>query len=214
MRLTVRAVLVVLAFALLATVMPSSASAVDEQAAIVQVAYAHLGDRFKMGAAGPTKFDCSGFLWFTFATAGLADRIGGKRMTAAAYQKYFRERGRLFTDPKFARVGDLVFYANPAKHSGIVTRIDNKGRPRITSALTIGVTETKYNTLDVRFDSFARVGLGNVPDPSPSPGPSASPSPSPSPSASPSASPGASPSSSASGDPSAAPASAPPSVGP
>jgi hypothetical protein len=178
MRLAARAVLAVLALMLLATVMPSSAAAIDEQAEIVQIAYAHLGDKFKIGANGPTRFDCSGFLWFTFNTAGLCDRIGGKARTAAGFQKYFRQRGLLFTDPKLARVGDLAFYANPAKHSAIVTRIDNKGRPHINSALTIGVRETKYNTLDVRFDSFAHVGLGMKVDPSPSPSDSPSPSPS------------------------------------
>jgi hypothetical protein len=158
--------------------MPSSVAALDEQAEIVEIAYAHIGAKFKLGADGPKKFDCSGFLWFTFNTAGLGDRIGGKPRKAAGFQKYFRERGLLFTDPNQARVGDQAFYSNPAKHSAIVTRIDNKGRPRITSALTIGVRETKYNTLDVKFDSFARVGLGHAPDPSPSPAPSESPSPS------------------------------------
>jgi len=181
MRYGVRATLAILAVALLTAVAPSPAAAVDEQAEIVQIAYAHIGDRFQMGASGPTRFDCSGFLWFTFNTAGLADKIGGKPLTAKGFQKYFRERGLLFTDPGQARVGDLAFYGNPAKHSAIVTRIDNKGRPRITSALTIGVRETKYNTLDVPFDSFAHVGLGLEPTPTPPPAPTPSPTPSPTP---------------------------------
>ncbi len=181
MRGTARAVLAVLAVATLLAVMPSTAAAVDEQAEIVQIAYAHIGDRFQLGASGPTRFDCSGFLWFTFKTAGLQDKIGGKPFTAKQFQKYFRQRGLLFRDPSLARVGDLAFYGDPAKHSAIVTRIDNKGRPHITSALTIGVRETKYNTLDVPFDSFAHVGLGQSIDPPPTPTPSPAPTSSPSP---------------------------------
>ena len=179
MRRTMRAILAVLAVVLLVGIMPSTAAAVDEQAEIVQIAYAHIGDRFRMGASGPNVFDCSGFLWFTFKTAGLQDRIGGKPMTAQRFQKYFRDRGLLFRDPSLARVGDLAFYGNPARHSAIVTRIDDKGRPHITSALTIGVRETRYNTLDVPFDSFAHVGLGQTPDPTPTPTPSPTPTPTP-----------------------------------
>ena len=183
--------------------MPSSARAIDEQTEIVQIAYAHIGDKFRLGASGPTRFDCSGFVWFTFKTAGLQDMIGGKPLTAKQFQKYFRERGLLFKDPSQARIGDLAFYGNPAKHSAIVTRIDNKGRPRITSALTIGVTETKYNTLDVPFDSFAHVGVGLTVDPSPSPTPT--PTPSATPTASPSATQTPLPSDAPSGAASAAP---------
>jgi hypothetical protein len=185
MRYTVQAVLAVLAVVMLTAVLPSPAAANDEQAEIVQIAYAHIGDHFRMGASGPTHFDCSGFLWYTFKTAGLQDRIGGKPLTARQFQKYFRDRGLLFRDPSLARVGDLAFYGNPAKHSAIVTRIDSKGKPRITSALTIGVRETKYNTLNVPFDSFAHVGLGLEPPPSPSPTPTTTPTVSPVPTSNP-----------------------------
>ena len=185
MRYTVQAVLAVLAVVMLTAVLPSPAAANDEQAEIVQIAYAHIGDHFRMGASGPTHFDCSGFLWYTFKTAGLQDRIGGKPLAARQFQKYFRDRGLLFRDPSLARVGDLAFYGNPAKHSAIVTRIDSKGKPRITSALTIGVRETKYNTLNVPFDSFAHVGLGLEPPPSPSPTPTTTPTVSPVPTSNP-----------------------------
>src|SRR4051794_35827831 len=184
--------------------MPSAVAGMDEQAAIVAIANQHIGDKFRIGASGPTRFDCSGFLWYTFKTAGLADRIGGKPLRAREFQKYFRERGLLFRDPGEARVGDLAFYGNPAKHSAIVTRIDGKGKPRITSALTIGVRGTKYNTLDVRFDSFAHVGLGLSPDPTPDPTPSPTPDPTSSPTPDPTSSPTATPIPTP--DPSASPA--------
>ena len=202
---TIRAALALLAVALLTSVTVSPAAGMDEQAAIVAIAYAHIGDKFQLGASGPTKFDCSGFVWYTFKTAGLQDRIGGKPLRARDFQKYFRDRGLLTRDPKIARVGDLVFYGNPAKHSGIVTRIDNKGRPRITSALTIGVTETKYNTLDVPFDSFAKVGLGQTPDPTPTPTLTATPTPTPTPTPAPTPTPTAAPTQTPAPTPSADP---------
>src|SRR4051794_24892588 len=92
MRYTLRATLCVLAISFVTAVMPSSVAGMDEQSAVVQIAYAHIGDRFKIGASGPTRFDCSGFVWFTFKSAGLADRIGGKPVRARDFQKYFRER--------------------------------------------------------------------------------------------------------------------------
>ena len=142
MKRTWRAALAVIAVALLIGVLPSPAAAGSEQDLIVSIAYAHIGDKFRLGASGPTKFDCSGFVWYVFNTADLADRIGGKPLRARQFEALFRERGLLSTDWRTARVGDLVFYGNPAKHSGIVTRIDNQGKPRVTSALTIGVRET------------------------------------------------------------------------
>lgn len=196
-----------IAVALLIGLIPSAAAGMDEQATIVQIAYAHIGDKFRLGASGPTKFDCSGFLWFTFKTAGLQDRIGGKPLTAKQFQSYFRDRGLLFRDPSIARVGDLAFYGNPAKHSAIVTRIDNKGRPHITSALTIGVRETKYNTLDVPFDSFAHVGLGLEAPPTPTPAPSTVATPGHTPTAS-NASPSPSPTAAPTDEPTAAPTAA------
>ena len=177
MRHTWRAALAVMAVALFVGVLPSPAAAGSEQDLIVQIAYAHIGDRFRLGANGPTRFDCSGFVWYVFNTAGLADKIGGKALRARQFETLFRDRGLLSKDPKTARVGDLAFYGNPAKHSGIVTRIDAKGKPHVTSALTIGVRETHYNTLDVPFYAFGHTGLDLGPPPSPTPSPKPTPSP-------------------------------------
>lgn len=157
----------------------SAAAAVDEGQLLVSIAHSAVGARFQIGAEGPTRFDCSGFVWWTFSNAELADRIGGKRMRAREFQSWFRARGRLKTSG--AKIGDVVFYGNPAKHSGIVTGFSRKGRPRVTSALTSGVQETWYNTLDVRFHSFGDVELGIRPDPTPEPTPTPTPTPTPSP---------------------------------
>ena len=103
--------------------------------------------------------------------------IGGRPQRARQFQKLVRERGLLTKDPAQTRVGDLAFYGNPAKHTGIVTGFSKNGTPLVTSALTIGVREIKYNHLSVKFDAFAHVGLGIKPDPTPTP--SATPTPRP-----------------------------------
>jgi hypothetical protein len=177
---------------LMVATLGSVSAAVDQRQQLLAVVRTVIGAPFRLGAEGPTRFDCSGFVWYSFNTAGLGQYIGGKRMRAREYQSWFRQRGRLMTNARLASVGDLAFYGNPAKHAGIVTRIDARGLPRVTSALTTtGVTETKYNTLSVRFHSFARVGLGVVPGPSPDPTPT--PTPTPTPASTPTASPTPSP---------------------
>jgi peptidoglycan DL-endopeptidase CwlO len=174
-----RAAMAALTTALLIASAPAPAAAADQRDLIVATSQSVIGARFKIGAEGPTRFDCSGLLWWTYSSTGLGDKIGGKRMRAREYQKWFRTRGLLKTDPKTARIGDLVFYGSPAKHSGIVTGFDKKGRPRVTSALTSGVATTRHNTLTVRFHSFGHVGLGVVTDPTPDPTPAPAPTPMP-----------------------------------
>jgi cell wall-associated NlpC family hydrolase len=175
-----RAVLAALATAFLVAATPGASLAVDQQQLVVSAAQAKIGAKFQLGAEGPTRFDCSGLVWWSFSTTGLADYIGGKRMRAREYQSWFRARGLLKTSASAARVGDLVFYANPAKHTGIVIGFKN-GRPRVVSALTSGVAVTYYNTLNVPFHSFGSVGLGVIPSPTPTPTPRPSPTPTASP---------------------------------
>ena len=188
-RRPVRAVLVALTAALLASATPVQASSVaEEQSALVSIASSKIGSRFQLGAEGPTRFDCSGLVWYVFNTAGLPDRIGGTRRRAREFQRWFRERGLLSTGAP--KVGDLIFYENPAKHTGLVTGFNKNGKPLITSALTNGVRQHRYDLFDVpRFHSYGRVTLGSGPDPTPPPTPSPSPTPSPTPTPDPSPTP-------------------------
>jgi cell wall-associated NlpC family hydrolase len=172
---------------IVATVPGTAAAAVDEREKVASFALSAVGSKFRIGSEGPRTFDCSGLVWWSFNSAGLGDRIGSKRMRAREYQRWFRARGLLIT--RNPQVGDLVFYANPARHTGIVTSIDKRGRARVTSALTSGVATTRYNSLNVPVHSFGRVSLGVIPDPDPTPTPTPSPTPSASPSASPVTSP-------------------------
>jgi cell wall-associated NlpC family hydrolase len=70
-----------------------------------------LGARYRWGAAGPSAFDCSGFVWSTFQSAGVDFERGSARtlwarFTAPAPEEQFK-------------FGTLVFFSNLA-HVGIV----------------------------------------------------------------------------------------------
>ena len=75
-----------------------------------------LGSRYKWGATGPSAFDCSGFVWSTFRSAGIDFERGSartlwSRFTAPAPEEQYK-------------FGTLVFFSNLA-HVGIVA--DEKG---------------------------------------------------------------------------------------
>jgi cell wall-associated NlpC family hydrolase len=75
-----------------------------------------LGSRYKWGATGPSTFDCSGFVWSTFRSAGIDFERGSartlwSRFTAPAPEEQYK-------------FGTLVFFSNLA-HVGIVA--DEKG---------------------------------------------------------------------------------------
>ncbi len=173
----------------------------DERQMIIDTAYSKLGSTFQLGASGPDKFDCSGFAWWVYSTAGLSDRIGGTGLTANGFYRYFDNLGETFTDWSQAHPGDLVFYKEPGQrvhHMGIVTSFNKKGKPKVTSALINpwGVSEMRYNALDVPFFAFAHVDLDSTsgdpgPTPPPTPDPNATPTPTPSATPSPGQSPDA-----------------------
>ncbi len=157
---------------------PAGAAVVDEQALIVSAAQQQLGKPFRLGSNGPTRFDCSGLVYYVYAQAGLQDRIGGKRYVADEFYRWGRDRGLVSTDNP--RVGDLVLWkphsAAKIKHMGIyigeVVKIKgtvkangkkimkNKVTPIAISALTSGVARHKMNTISMPFFAYVHIGLG------------------------------------------------------
>jgi cell wall-associated NlpC family hydrolase len=92
------------------------AAATTEARRVVDIAKAQSGDRYSFSAIGPNQFDCSGLVFYAFKEAGLRDRIGDTRRTAAGYYKYFNSRGK--ADKVNPRLGDLVVWGNN-EHMGI-----------------------------------------------------------------------------------------------
>jgi cell wall-associated NlpC family hydrolase len=112
-----------------AVTQPQVAAASDPQQAVVDLAMSTIGHDYVFGAEGPNKFDCSGLVYWVFKEAGELPRIGGSRMGATAYMRWFVSRGRFSHDEADARPGDLVVWKN-GHHIGIYV-----GPNQVVSAL-------------------------------------------------------------------------------
>ena len=111
-----------------------------------------LGKRYKWGATGMRRYDCSGLVYRVFERNGLLKRIGGGRKTASGYYRWFRERG--LATRSNPRKGDLVVWGR-GKHIGIYI-----GNGRAISALTSGgVSRHSVKGLNVGFTAYLRVKL-------------------------------------------------------
>jgi len=104
-----------------------------------------LGARYSWGATGPSAFDCSGFVWSTFHSAGIDFERGSartlwSRFTAPAAEEQYK-------------FGNLVFFSNLA-HVGIV--VDEKGFYH--ASRHHGVVYSPFNDYwTSRIDGFRKV---------------------------------------------------------
>jgi len=106
-----------------------------------------LGSRYVWGAAGPTVFDCSGFVWSSFKEIG----VDFYRGSARSYWSRFEPARE---DEKF-KFGTLVFF-NGLTHVGIVA--DDKGFYHASRHK--GVIYQEWNQYYLsRVDGFRRVPL-------------------------------------------------------
>jgi cell wall-associated NlpC family hydrolase len=106
-----------------------------------------LGSRYVWGAAGPTVFDCSGFVWSSFKEIGVDFYRGSARSYWARFEPA-RE------NEKF-KFGTLVFF-NGLTHVGIVA--DEKGFYHASRHK--GVIYQEWNQYYLsRVDGFRRVPL-------------------------------------------------------
>lgn len=106
-----------------------------------------LGARYVYGAAGPYVFDCSGFVWSVFQSAG----INFERQSARSLWTRFAPARE---DEKY-KFGTLVFFNNLA-HIGIVA--DEHGFYH--ASRSHGVTYSPFNDYwNERIDGFRRVPL-------------------------------------------------------
>jgi hypothetical protein len=142
---------------------PAPPTAVDPSPqieAVVSAARAYLGIPYRTGTEGPLTFDCSGLVYRAFSDTGQQARIGGARLRAAGYLRWFAALGRLVTDEDQATRGDLVIYGN-GEHIGIYL-----GDGRVISALISGVTVHSLRGITVVLTGFLKIdwtGNGSTP---------------------------------------------------
>jgi cell wall-associated NlpC family hydrolase len=109
-----------------------------------------------MGATGMREFDCSGLIYRVYQQAGLLKKVGGGRMTAAGYYRWFKQRGQ--ANRSNPQVGDLAIWTQKGKivHSGIYV-----GNGRVISALINpwGVKKTGVHSVGARLLAYLHVRL-------------------------------------------------------
>ncbi len=119
---------------------------------VITAAKQYLGVPYRLGSEGPDVFDCSGLVFRSFSDVGLVDRIGGARLRAAGYMRWFASRGQMTTDESQAQRGDLVVY-HDGSHIGIYL-----GDDRVISALVnpFGVTVHSLHGVSLPVTGFLR----------------------------------------------------------
>ena len=144
---------------------PATSPEPDERVeAVIAAARSYLGRPYRVGSEGPNLFDCSGLVYRAFADTGQLSLIGGARVRAAGYQRWFAGLGRLSAVEEDAQRGDLVMYNNGA-HIGIYL-----GERRVLSALTSGVSVHSLRGINQAVTGFLKVdwsggGAGPIADP-------------------------------------------------
>ena len=128
-----------------APVVPSSLGRVEQT--MLAAIDARLGIPYRMGSEGPNRYDCSGFVWSVFQTAGVAFERGSART--------FWNQFEPVSDADKYKFGTLVFF-NGLGHVGIVA--DERGFYHASSSR--GVTYSPFNEYwSKRITGFRRVQL-------------------------------------------------------
>ena len=138
--------------------MQSVAAAESEADGVVQFAQRQLDKPYRLGANGLSRYDCSGLIYRTYVEQGLVNRIGGNRR-ANGYYNWFKDNGRLTSNP---RKGDLVVWAkrgHRVSHIGIFQGYNRKGKAMAVSALTTGVAVHKVHGINKPLKAYLRVRI-------------------------------------------------------
>ena len=135
---------------------PAAASITTEAQQIVRVAEWQLGDPWRYGATGPSSFDCSGLVIYSYRKAGDGAAIHSTSLRSArSIYLWFRSRGLASrTNPK---VGDLVIWGY-GSHIGIYI-----GSGRAISTLTNGVHVHGVYAVTARFTAYLHTGMSTRP---------------------------------------------------
>jgi hypothetical protein len=121
---------------------------------VIAIAKAQLGDPWAYGATGPSRFDCSGLVIYSFQQAGYGARIwNGRYRIAYALYSWFRGRG-LATRSNPQR-GDLVVWGG-GSHIGIYI-----GSGMAISTLRSGVRIHGVHAVSASFTAYLRTGMSS-----------------------------------------------------
>jgi cell wall-associated NlpC family hydrolase len=104
------------AFGVVGTASPAEASTL--QSRVINEAAHHKGQPYVYGAAGPTRFDCSGFTRYVYGRFG-------KNLPHNAAEQYARSRR---IAKKSMAVGDLIFFPDSSGRIGHVAIYAGNGR--------------------------------------------------------------------------------------
>jgi hypothetical protein len=147
-----------LAGAVLFTLAPTGAAPAaaagpkTEAQQIIKIAKKQIGDPWRYGASGPSAFDCSGLVIYSFRKAGDLKAIGGGKIRSArALYKYFKAKG--LADRKNPKPGDLVIWGG-GTHVGIYI-----GKGKAISTLTKGVRIHKVHAVTAKFTAYLHTGM-------------------------------------------------------
>lgn len=161
-RLIIAFIAVALAITVVAIEAPvaveASANPRSDADQIVRIVRSHLGKRFRMGSEGMRYFDCSGLVYRVYQQAGLIKKVGGGRMLAAQYYRWFRQRG--LVSKGNGKAGDLVFWRKGGRihHIGIYV-----GGGVAVSALVNpwGVRKHHLYSIHQKFAGFGHVKISH-----------------------------------------------------
>ena len=124
----------------------------SEAAQIIKIAKAQVGDPYRYGAMGPSAFDCSGLVLYSYKAAGDYSVVGsGSYRSARSLYYWFKKRG--LTSTTRAAPGDLVVWGS-GSHIGIYI-----GNGYAVSALTRGVRVHRVSALTAPFTAYLRTGM-------------------------------------------------------
>jgi cell wall-associated NlpC family hydrolase len=122
---------------------------------VIAIAKSRLGRPWVFGAAGPSVFDCSGLVIYSFRTAGIANVVGSSS-EVSAFALYARFRALGLTSPTDGQPGDLVIWGG-GTHVGIYL-----GNGLAISTLVSGVRVHAVRALTTPFTTFLHTGIAAV----------------------------------------------------
>ena len=136
--------------------MPSSAGTFNFEQLISSAIDQRLGARYRWGATGPGRFDCSGFVWSTFQSAGISFERGSartlwNRFAPAAQEEKFKY-GTLVFFSGLTHIGIVAdehgFYHASRRHGVIYSPFSDYWLARIDGFRRVPLTELANHVID------------------------------------------------------------------